>query len=410
MNDADSAAAVPGPRRLTQVFALREFRALWSAEVVSILGDQLARVAFSVLVYDRTSSAALSATVYALTFLPALLGGALLGWVADRYPRRRVMIGSDLARAALVVPMAWPGLPLPVLCALIVVMVLLGSPHSAAQGALLPEILRGDLLERGYAVRQVTGQIAQVAGFATGGALLALLSPQTALLANAGTFVLSAVVLTAGVTARAAPAAAEAGEVRSWWRDIADGAHTVFADPSRRTLALVVWMAGTYIAPEGVAAPYAAQLGAGPVAVGILLAAIPAGSVVGAIVFTRWVPQGARERWMLPLAVVAGVPLMVSAIATSVVAVAALWALSGAAVAAALIQAQAGFVRRTPARARGRATGLAAAGLIGAQGIGLLAAGLLAEWSSPGVAVAVTAAVAGVGLAALAVSGSARAL
>lgn len=410
MNDADSAAAAPGPRRLTQVFALREFRALWLAEVVSILGDQLARVAFSVLVYDRTSSAALSATVYALTFLPALLGGALLGWVADRYPRRRVMIGSDLARAALVVPMAWPGLPLPVLCALIVVMVLLGSPHSAAQGALLPEILRGDLLERGYAVRQVTGQVAQVAGFATGGALLALLSPQTALLANAGTFVLSAAVLTAGVTARAAPAAAEAGEVRSWWRDIADGAHTVFADPSRRTLALVVWMAGTYIAPEGVAAPYAAQLGAGPVAVGILLAAIPAGSVVGAIVFTRWVPQGARERSMLPLAVVAGVPLMVSAIATSVVAVAALWALSGAAVAAALIQAQAGFVRRTPAKARGRATGLAAAGLIGAQGIGLLAAGLLAEWSSPGVAVAVTAAVAGVGLAALAVSGSARAL
>lgn len=69
MNDADSAAAVPRPRRLTEVFTLREFRALWSAEVVSILGDQLARVAFSVLVYERTSSAALSAAVYALTFL-----------------------------------------------------------------------------------------------------------------------------------------------------------------------------------------------------------------------------------------------------------------------------------------------------------------------------------------------------
>ncbi|OLL70428.1 hypothetical protein Ae168Ps1_6175c [Pseudonocardia sp. Ae168_Ps1] len=410
MNDADSAAAVPGPRRLTQVFALREFRALWSAEVVSILGDQLARVAFSVLVYDRTSSAALSATVYALTFLPALLGGALLGWVADRYPRRRVMIGSDLARAALVAPMAWPGLPLPVLCTLIVVMVLLSSPHSAAQGALLPEVLRGDLLERGYAVRQVTGQIAQVAGFATGGALLALLSPQSALLANAATFVLSAAVLTAGVTPRAAPAAPETGEARSWARDIVEGARTVFGDPSRRTLAVVVWLAGTYIAPEGVVAPYAAQLGAGPVAVGVLLAAIPAGSVVGAIIFTRWVPQRTRERWMLPLAVVAGVPLIVSAIATSVVAIAALWALSGAAVAAALIQAQAGFVRRTPAEARGRATGLAAAGLIGAQGIGLLAAGLLAEWSSPDVAVAVTATVAAVGLAAMAGSGSARAL
>jgi MFS family permease len=409
MNDADSAAAVPRPRRLTEVFTLREFRALWSAEVVSILGDQLARVAFSVLVYERTSSAALSAAVYALTFLPALLGGALLGWVADRYPRRRVMIGSHLTRAALVMPMAWPGLPLPVLCALIVVLVLAGSPHSAAQGALLPEILRGDLLERGYAVRQVTGQLAQVAGFATGGALLALLSPHAALVMNAVTFVLSAAVLAYGVAPRPAPAPA-AGAVRSWSGDIAAGARTVFADPSRRTLAVVVWLAGTYIAPEGVAAPYAAQLGAGPVAVGLLLAAIPAGSVVGAIVFTRWIPQRTRERWMLPLAVAAGVPLMVSALAPSVAAITVLWALSGAAVAAALIQAQAGFVRRTPAEARGRATGLAAAGLIGAQGLGLLAAGLLAEWSSPAVAVAVTAAVASAGLAAVAMSRPARAL
>ncbi|ALE83700.1 MFS transporter [Pseudonocardia sp. HH130629-09] len=409
MNDADSAAAVPRPRRLTEVFTLREFRALWSAEVVSILGDQLARVAFSVLVYERTSSAALSAAVYALTFLPALLGGALLGWVADRYPRRRVMIGSHLTRAALVMPMAWPGLPLPVLCALIVVLVLAGSPHSAAQGALLPEILRGDLLERGYAVRQVTGQLAQVAGFATGGALLALLSPHAALVMNAVTFVLSAAVLACGVAPRPAPAPA-AGAVRSWSGDIAAGARTVFADPSRRTLAVVVWLAGTYIAPEGVAVPYAAQLGAGPVAVGLLLAAIPAGSVVGAIVFTRWVPQRTRERWMLPLAVAAGVPLMVSALAPSVAAITVLWALSGAAVAAALIQAQAGFVRRTPAEARGRATGLAAAGLIGAQGLGLLTAGLLAEWSSPGVAVAVTAAVAAAGLAAVATSRPARGL
>ncbi|WP_264197983.1 MFS transporter [Pseudonocardia sp. ICBG601] len=274
---------------------------------------------------------------------------------------------------------------------------------------MLPEILRGDLLERGYAVRQVTGQLAQVAGFATGGALLALLSPHAALVMNAVTFLLSAAVLAYGVAPRPAPVPA-AGAVRSWSGDIAAGARTVFADPSRRTLAVVVWLAGTYIAPEGVAAPYAAQLGAGPVAVGLLLAAIPAGSVLGAIVFTRWVPQRTRERWMLPLAVAAGVPLMVSALAPSVAAITVLWALSGAAVAAALIQAQAGFVRRTPAEARGRATGLAAAGLIGAQGLGLLAAGLLAEWSSPAVAVAVTAAVASAGLAAVAMSRPARAL
>ncbi len=70
------------------VFAEREFRWLWAAGVQSLLGDQLARVALSVLVFERTASSLLTAAVYALTFLPAFLGGVLLGGVADRYPRR----------------------------------------------------------------------------------------------------------------------------------------------------------------------------------------------------------------------------------------------------------------------------------------------------------------------------------
>src|SRR5947207_11318190 len=52
-----------------------EFRSLWSAEGVSILGDQLARVALAILVFERTSSALLTALTYALTFVPAVLGG-----------------------------------------------------------------------------------------------------------------------------------------------------------------------------------------------------------------------------------------------------------------------------------------------------------------------------------------------
>ncbi|MBN9739443.1 MFS transporter [Pseudonocardia sp. P1] len=381
--------------RISTVFANSEFRALWAAEAFSILGDQLARIAFSVLVYDRTDSAALSALVYALTFLPALLGGALLGWIADRYPRRRVMIASDIARAGLTVPMIWPGLPLPALCALIVATVLLGAPHTAAQGALLPEVLHGDMLERGYAVRQITSQTAQVAGFASGGAVLLVLDPHTALLVNAATFAFSAVVLRLGVRVRPAPTPrAGAGSPR-WWAEVAGGVRTVFGDPMLRTLALLVWLAGCYIAPEGIAVAYAAELGGGPLSVGLLMAAIPAGSVVGAVVCTRWVSQPVRERAMLPLAVLAGLPLLASAFTVTVTAAVVLWAASGACVAAALIQAQASFVRHTPPGSRGRATGLAASGLVGAQGVALLGAGLAAQhWSS-------TAAVGAVGAATL---------
>jgi len=61
------------------VLRSREFRLLWLADAQSLLGDQLARVALSVLVYDRTGSGLVTAAVYALTFPPALFGSVLLG-------------------------------------------------------------------------------------------------------------------------------------------------------------------------------------------------------------------------------------------------------------------------------------------------------------------------------------------
>jgi hypothetical protein len=51
------------------VSRVREFRWLWLADVQSLLGDQLARVALSVLVYERTGSSLLTAGIYALTFI-----------------------------------------------------------------------------------------------------------------------------------------------------------------------------------------------------------------------------------------------------------------------------------------------------------------------------------------------------
>src|ERR687888_589750 len=84
-----------------EVLGVREFRSLWAAELLSVLGDQLARVALAILVFQRTSSAALTALTYALTFAPAVLGGALLSGLADRFPRRQVLIATDLIRALL---------------------------------------------------------------------------------------------------------------------------------------------------------------------------------------------------------------------------------------------------------------------------------------------------------------------
>jgi predicted MFS family arabinose efflux permease len=366
---------------LGRVFGIPEFRALLGAELVSVAGDQLARVGLSVLVFGRTGSAAWAATTYALTFLPALVGGVLLGRLADRYPRRTVMIVCDVVRAGLVGVMALPGVPLVALCALLVVVVLLAPPHAAAQGALLPDVAPGPAFESALAVRHVSIQAAQVGGFAVGGLLVAVLSPAAALALNAGTFAVSALVVRLGVAARPAPAASGpwGGSLRSWFADTREGLHTVLHDPRRRVLAVAVWLVGCFVLPEALAVPYAGQLGLGTVAAGLLMAADPAGSVVGAWAFTRFVPERLRRSLVGPLAAAAALPLLLCALRPGLAGSILLWALSGAFATACLIQSQAEFVRATRPEVRGRAIGVAASGLIGAQGLAILLGGFVAQ-------------------------------
>ena len=66
-----------------EVFATGEFRALWSAQVLSFAGDQFAQVAIAILVYGRTHSPFLTALAYTLTYLPPIAGGPLLSGLAD---------------------------------------------------------------------------------------------------------------------------------------------------------------------------------------------------------------------------------------------------------------------------------------------------------------------------------------
>lgn len=376
-----------GDRGLRQVFAVREFRAVWLADLLSITGDQLARVALAVLVYGRTGSAAWAAGTYALTFLPAIVGGVLLSGLADRFARREVMVLSDLVRAVLLAVMAVPGLPLPVLCGVLVVVVLLGAPHTAARGALLPEMLPGDLYERGLAVAQITSQTAQVVGFAAGGLLVAALGPGTALALDAGTFLVAAVVLRFGLIRRGRPRPA-ADDPPGVLREALAG---ITGDPRRRALVLLVWMVGLYVVPEALAAPYAAEIGAGVAVVGLLMAADPVGSVLGAWLFVRFVPPARRARLIGVLAVAAGVPLLFTVFRPGVPVAVVLWGLSGMLSTAYVMQAQASFVRATSDETRGRAIGVAASGILAGQGVAVLAGGLLADLWRPSTSVAVCA-------------------
>ncbi|MFC0545555.1 MFS transporter [Kutzneria chonburiensis] len=395
------------------VLAVADFRWLWAGEALSQAGDQLARVALAVLVFQRTSSPALTALSYALTFVPTLIGGALLGWIADRVARRTVMVVCDLSRALLVATMAVPGMPLPVLYLLLVAVTLLGGPFRAAQQALLPDLLSGELYVSALALRGMTIQSAQLAGFACGGVLVAALTPYWALVVDAATFLASALLVRTGVrhpaaisppTSWASPTGAQSSPTapspgaqhargdsrsartrslpvsrRAAGGSVRAGVRVVFGDPAVRALAVLSWLAGFYVVPEGLAAPYAAAIGTGTVGVGLLMAADPAGSVIGAFVLARWIPERLRPRLLGLLAVLAGLPLLACAVQPGLAVSLAALALSGALAQAYQTQDTASLARAVPSAGRAQVMGIVVSGLVTVQGIGVMVAGLLAD-------------------------------
>jgi MFS family permease len=364
-----------------EVLGIGEFRALWAGELCSILGDQLAGVALALLVYRQTSSAALTALTYALTFAPAVLGGALLSGLADRFPRRRVLIVTDLVRAVLAAAMAVSGLPLPVLWVLVGLLSMAAAPFKAAQLALLPQILTGERYVVGLALRQITNQSAQLVGFASGGLLLVVVEPHVGLALNAMTFLASAALIAAGVRPRPAARSAEPSR-----------AATAPTEPPRtgRQLAPVIvlmCLAGFFVVPEGIAAPYGAALGVGSVGIGLLMAADPIGSVIGAWFTTRLRMAPSRSSAVL-LAASSGLPLMFCAMGPGLGVSILLWAISGALSTVYVIQAQAIVVQLVPDHRRGRVLGRIATCLYTSQGVAIVAGGIAAQASGPFRAVA----------------------
>jgi predicted MFS family arabinose efflux permease len=289
-----------------------------------------------------------------------------------------VMIAGDLIRAALLAMMAIPGTPLWLVCTLLVFTVLAGSPFSAAESALLPEILSGETYVVGTGLRTITNQLAQLGGFAFGGIAVAAIGPRAGLAIDALTFGLSALLITMGVHRRPAPAAVSGDSEPSYLASITAGAKLVAKNPRLRTLLGFSWLLGLYVVPEGVAPPYAHALGVGADGVGLLMAAGPAGTALGTYLFLRLVPVTSRPTWMTALAIFCGLPLVVCWLRPGFVVSIALWAISGAATCY-QVQVVTEYVRAVPDNRRAQAVGVAASGLLAAQGVGILLGGIAAS-------------------------------
>ncbi|SFK99133.1 MFS transporter [Geodermatophilus ruber] len=374
--------------------------------MLSTIGDELARVALTVLVYQRTSSPLLSAITFGISYLPWLLGGPLLSTLADRFPRHRVLITTDVARALLVAGMAVPGTPLPVLLGLLLLVALCAPPFEAARSALMADVLDGDRYAVGTSLTNVGAQVAQVTGFALAGLLVALFSPSAVLLLDAATFAVSAVWLSARLQRRPAPGAEDPGAARSVWRDAGAALRLIGRTPRLRAIISVTWVGTLFVnASEGIAAPLVDTLGGHATQIGVLLAANPLGVTLGGLVLARLVGPQQRERLVPVLVVLSLLPILLAGLL-------ALWAVPGQATfalvvlllfisglgAAWTIPLNVAFVQAVPAAYRGRAFGVAVSGIYGVQGLGVLAAGLAAEGLPAGGVVAL---IGGVGLVAV---------
>jgi MFS family permease len=370
------------------VFAVAEFRALWAAQLLSVIGDQLARVALTVLVYDRTRSALLAAVTFVASVVPTFIGGVMLAWLADRYPRRHVMIVCDLVRCALVLVMAIPGIPLAGLVVLLFLVTLVGAPFTSARAAVYPDVLAGERYVIGTAVTLTTYQFAQVLGFAAGGAVVGFFGTRLSLIIDAATFAVSALIVRIGVRARPAPASGGHHET-SRLAGVIAGARLVFARPALRIPMFFGWLAAFYNAPEGVVTPLARVLHGGAAAVGAILAAQALGETMGAIVFSRFLAPPTRLRVMGPFAVAACAVLSLFFLRPGLAGSLLILFTSGLA-AGYQIAANAAFVSATPQEQRGQAFGLAQGGMSLGQGIVLILAGSAADHYSPAWVIAVS--------------------
>lgn len=371
-----------------EVFAVREFGGLWYAQLLSSAGDQLAQIALAVGVYQRTRSPFLTALAYAMSYLPQVIGGPLLAEVASLVPRRTLLIGLNLTRAALVAIMALSQTPFAARCVLLVTSVMLGASFSDTRAALLPDVLPPGKLAAGTEISSVSGRAGQVLGFLVGGVMVAAIRPRGILLIDAVTFAAAAAVVSGLLTRRPVPQRRVQGRPLALPVTRAEAA-AIMRQPLPRTLLLLGWLSGFPVVPAALAAPYAHVLHGGMITAGLLMTAIPAGAVTGAVAITFLAGPSARLRMMSSLAVLSCAPLAASSLHPPLWAVLVLWPLAGAASAYQLAAATA-FVRALPAGDRASAVDLAHAGLVAVQGAGLLAAGAAAQLIGPQAAVTMT--------------------
>lgn len=176
------------------LFAIRDFRLLWTGQAVSNFGDALTNLALLLTAQRLTGSTAAVATTAVAVAMPTLLFGMVAGAYVDRWNRTRVMIVSDLLRTSFVLLFLLVTTPdrMWLLYAVAFIQAALGTFFNPARGALVPRIVPTDQLLSANSFSQMTQVAAGLVGTAVAGVIAAAFDTLAlAYVIDAATFLIS---------------------------------------------------------------------------------------------------------------------------------------------------------------------------------------------------------------------------
>ncbi len=347
-----------------------------TAAVLVRLADEGARVAMTLLALHRTGSAALGGLLVAVLLVPHVVAAPLVGLLTDRARRPQLVVGAACGGFGLALALAAATLgsaPLPVVLAVLFLGGCCGPAVTGALTSLVAALVRPEALSRAFGLDALTYNTAGIAGPAAAAVVASTLSPAAATFALAGCAVAGGVLVTAlPVGRRRAPRPDDAGDLLGGVRAIARD-HVL----APVTIATSLGQVGAGTLPV-VAAVFAQRHGDAPAA-GWLLTAVAVGGLAGSLLWT-WRPAPVRlAAGVVMVGLVAtGIPLLLGAMTSSILVLAALLVVSGACNgplfgALLLVRHQ-----HAPEHLRSQVFALSAGAKLTANAVGAALAGLLA--------------------------------
>ncbi|MBV8598358.1 MAG: MFS transporter, partial [Actinobacteria bacterium] len=292
----DEAALEPARRSTLAAFSSRDFRLLWGGQTISFVGDAAFLVALGWRVTDLTGRASSLGYVLALQSLAMLTTLLLGGVLADRYPRRRLMISSDIARALVVggfLAIELTGhMTLGAVLGLAAAFGLADGFFQPAFSGIVPLVVETPLLPSANSWLSIARQSSSVVGPGIAAGLYGAVGPSPVWGIDAASFLVSATAL-----ALARPRDVRTDSQSTIKREFVEGFRYVVSVPWIWTgilAATVILMIA--MAPFNALLPRVVQnhYGRGVGSYGLLFSLMAAGMVAGSLAWARWHPRRHR--------------------------------------------------------------------------------------------------------------------